>query len=139
MRDQQKKSVVDKANFDNLRKLPAITVPKLTSDNYDIFTLGFCSIVGRSIDMNGIPIGHVMRGVTRNYDYPWTNREDKLKNCLLHTGDSFNNESIILYLIFLSTVAPKVLVSILSTHSILQRKVANFTRTLSYTFGMMLN
>ena len=139
MRDQQKKSVVDKANFDNLRKLPAITVPKLTSDNYEIFTLGFCFIVGRSIDMNGIPIGHVMRGVTRNYDYPWTNREDKLKNCLLHTGDSFNNESIILYLIFLSTVAPKVLVSILSTHSILQRKVANFTRTLSYTFGMMLN
>ena len=46
--------------------------------------------------MNIIPIDYFMRGVTGNHDSPWTNREDRLKNCLLHTGDSFNNDNITL-------------------------------------------
>ena len=47
--------------------------------------------------MNGIPIEYVMRGVTGNYDSTWTTREDKLKNCLFHTGDYFKNNNITLY------------------------------------------
>ena len=62
-------------------------VPKLTADNDEIFTTTLCYEVGNKIDMHGIPIDYVMCGVTGNYDYPWTNREDKLNNCLLYTGN----------------------------------------------------
>ena len=47
--------------------------------------------------MNSIPIDYVMRDVTGKYDYPWKNWEGKLKNCLLHTGDSFKNDYITLH------------------------------------------
>ena len=63
-------SVADKSNSAALRELPEITVPKLKADNYDIFTTSFCSVVGRAIDMNAIPIDYGMRGVTGNYDSP---------------------------------------------------------------------
>ena len=68
------KSVSDKANFASFRKLPDIKVPKLMADNYDIFTTELCSVIVRTIVMNGIPIDYLMRGITGNYDYPWTNR-----------------------------------------------------------------
>ena len=44
--------------------------------------------------MNSIYIDYVMRGVPRNYDFPFTNWEDNLKNCLLHTGHYFKNNNI---------------------------------------------
>ena len=50
--------------------------------------------------MNGIPIDYVMFDITGDYDSPWTNWEDKLKNCLLHTGDSFKNDNITLYSLY---------------------------------------
>ena len=87
MHVQRTKSVADKAKFSALIKLPEITVPKLTADNDEILTTAFCCVLGRTIGTNGIPIDYFMRGVTGNYDYPWTNWEDKLNNCLLHTGD----------------------------------------------------
>ena len=96
----EKKSVVDKANFSALGKLPEITVPKLAAENYEIFTTAFCSVLGRNLGMNRIPIDYVMRGITGNYDYPWTNREDNLRNYLLHTGDSFNNDKINIYSLY---------------------------------------
>ena len=73
MRAQRTKSVSDKAKFAALSKLPKIMVPKLTAENYDIFTTDFCSVERRTIGINSIPIDYVMRGVTSNYDYPWTN------------------------------------------------------------------
>ena len=100
IRVHQKKSVADKANFAALSKLPDITVSKLRADNYGILTTSICSVIGRPIGMNAIPIDYVMRGVTGNYDYPWTNREDTLNNCLLHTGNYFKNDNITLYLIY---------------------------------------
>ena len=100
MHVQRKNSVADKANVDALSQLSGITVPKLMSDNNEIFATYFCSVVGITLGTNGIPIDYVMHGVTRNYDYPWTNQEDKLKNCLLHTVDSFNNGNITLYSLY---------------------------------------
>ena len=50
--------------------------------------------------MNVIAIDYVMNGVTGNYDYPWKDWGDKLKNCLLHTGNSFKNDNITLYSTF---------------------------------------
>ena len=79
-----------------MSKLAEIMVPKLIADNYKIFIASFCFVVGRNFGMNRILIDYVMRGVSGNYDYPWTNREDKLKNCLLHTGEYFNNYNITL-------------------------------------------
>ena len=64
------KSVADKSNFSALRKLPEITVSKLTADNYEIFTTAFCYIIGSTIGMNGILIYYVMRGVTGGYYSP---------------------------------------------------------------------
>ena len=60
MRVQLKKSVSDKANFSDLSKLPEITAPTLTAYNYDIFTTSFCSVVGSTIGMKGIPVYYVM-------------------------------------------------------------------------------
>ena len=57
--------------------------------------------------MNGIPIGYVLRGVTGNYDFPWANREDKLNNCLLNTGDSFNNDNVTLYSLYSQYISTK--------------------------------
>ena len=73
IRVQQTKSFADEANFAALRKLPEITVPKFTADNYEIFTTALCSVVGSTIGMNLMPIDYVMRGVTGNYDSSWTN------------------------------------------------------------------
>ena len=70
IRVQRTKSVADKSNFAALSKLPEITVPKLMADNCDIFTTSFCSVVGRTIGMNVIPIDFFMCGVTGNYDSP---------------------------------------------------------------------
>ena len=74
MRVQQTKSVTDKPNFAALSKLPEITVPKLTADNYEIFTISFCYVVKRTVGMNGNPIEYVRRGVTGNNNFPSTNR-----------------------------------------------------------------
>ena len=74
MHVQRTKSVADKANFAALRKLPEVTVPKLTAENYDIFATSICSVVEETIGMNRIPIDHVMRGVTGNYDSPCITR-----------------------------------------------------------------
>ena len=96
MHVHQKMSVADKSNFAALSKLPEITVPKLTDDNYDIFNTALCSIIGRTIGINGTPVDYFMRGVTGNYDSPRTNWEDKLTNCLLNSRDYFKNDSITL-------------------------------------------
>ena len=96
MQFQRKKSVADKSNFAALCKLPEIMVPKLMAGNYDIFTTSLCSVVGRNIGMNRIPIDNFMRGDNGNYDSPWMNQEDKLNNCLLQTGNSFKNDNITL-------------------------------------------
>ena len=92
----EKKSVADKANIVALSKLSYIALPKFTADNYEIFNTVFCSIVGRNIVMNGIPIQYVIRGVTGNYYSSWTNQEDNLNNCLLHTSNYFNSHNITL-------------------------------------------
>ena len=97
MRIQRSKSFADKANFSDLSKLHEITVPKLTNDNYEIFTTAFYYVVGRNISMNRIPIDDVMRGVTGKYKSTWKSWEDKLNNFLLHTGDYFNNDNTTLY------------------------------------------
>ena len=73
MRVQRTKSVADKTNFAALSKLPDIMVPKFTVDHYDIFTIAFCSVTSNNIGMNAISIEYLMRGVTGNYDSPWTN------------------------------------------------------------------
>ena len=57
--------------------------------------------------MNSITIDYVMRGITGNYDYLWTNHEGKLKNCLLHTGDYLKNENITLYLLYYQYIGTK--------------------------------
>ena len=138
MHVQRTKSVAYKANFSSLSKLPEITVPKLTADNYEIFNTTFYYIIGRTIGMNVIPIDYFMRDVSRNYNYPWTNRKDKLKNCLLHTGNFSRMTTSLCTRFILSISATKVLVPILSTNTILQRMVAIETETFSYTLGMML-
>ena len=107
MHVQRTKSVAYKANFSSLSKLPEITVLELTADNYEIFNTAFCSIIGRDIGMEGITIDYVMRGITGNYDYLWTNHEGKLKNCLLHTGDYLKNENITLYLLYYQYIGTK--------------------------------
>ena len=50
--------------------------------------------------MNGIPIDYIICGVNGDHDSPWTNREDKLKNYLLHTDNSFKNDNITLYSLY---------------------------------------
>ena len=82
MRAQRTKSVSDKVNFDGLRKLTDITVQKLTDDNYKVFARAFFSVVAKTIGMNGNPLYYVMRGVTGDYDSPWTNMEDKIIDTL---------------------------------------------------------
>ena len=104
---QRTKSVADKANFVALRKLPVIMVTKLTAEDDDIFTTAFYYVVRTTVGMIGIPIDYVMGCVTGNYDSTSTNWEDKLKNCLLHTGDSFNNDIITLYSIYSQEIGTK--------------------------------
>ena len=108
MRVQRTKSVADKTNFAALSKLPDIMVPKFTVDHYDIFTIAFCSVTSNNIGMNAISIEYLMRGVTGNYYFPWMTPEDKLKNCLLRTGDSFNNNNITLYLLYSQYIVTEV-------------------------------
>ena len=82
MHVQGKELVADKSNFAALRKLTEITVPKLTAENYKIITTAFYYVVEKTISMNKIPIDYVMRGVTGDYDSPWTNMEDKIIDTL---------------------------------------------------------
>ena len=104
---QREKSVAYKAKFSALSKLPEIKATKLTADNYEIFTTDFYYIMGRTIGMDGIPIYYVMLGVTGNSDYPWTNWQDKLNNCLSHSSDYFNNDNITLYLLYSQYIGTK--------------------------------
>ena len=60
-----------------------------------------------NIGTDGIPIDYVMRGVTGNYDYPWTNWYDNLNNCLLHTGNYFKNDNITFYLLYSQYIGTK--------------------------------
>ena len=101
-------SVADRSYFAALSKLPEITVPKLTDDNYDIFNTALYFIIGRTIGINGIPVDYVMRGVTGNYDSPWTNWQDKLKNYFLRTGNSFKNDKINFYSLYCQYIGNKV-------------------------------
>ena len=57
---QRTNLVLDKANFAALRKLPEITVPNLTADNYDIFTAALCYLIWITIAMNSMPIDYVV-------------------------------------------------------------------------------
>ena len=107
MRVQQTKSIADKSYFAALSKLPEITVPELTADKYEIFTISFCYVIGRTIGMNRIPIDYVMHGVTGNYGSPWMNREDKINNFLFHIVDYFKNDNIALYSIYSQYIGTK--------------------------------
>ena len=90
---QRTNSVANKDNFVTLRKLPEITEPKLTANNNNIFNTAYYYVVKRTVGMNGITIDYAMRGVSKHYDSPWTTREYKLKNYLLHTDDNLNNDN----------------------------------------------
>ena len=138
MHVQQKKSVADKANFAALSKLPEIMVPKLTSDNDEIFTTDFCSVVVRTIGMNSIPVDYVMYGVTGEYDSPWTNQKNNINNCLLRTGDYFNNDNITLYLLYYHYIGNEGVGSNIINKYHFTKNGHKYTRTLSYNFGMML-
>ena len=107
MHDQRTNNVVDKANFSAFSKLPEFTVSKLIAENYDIFTAAFCFVLGRTIVMDGIPIDYFMCDVTGSCDSPWTNLDDKLKICLLHTGNYFKNDNITFYLLYSQYIGTK--------------------------------
>ena len=138
MRFQRKMPIVDKANIAALRKLPDITVPKLTSDNYDIFTKAFCSVVVSTIGINGIPVDYVMPDFTGNHNYPWTNQADKLKKISCTPEILSVMTTSLCTRLILSISAPKVLVPIISTSTILKILVVSVTRNFSCTFGMMI-
>eukprot|EP00560_Eucampia_antarctica_P003171 CAMPEP_0197837900 /NCGR_PEP_ID=MMETSP1437-20131217/33691_1 /TAXON_ID=49252 ORGANISM="Eucampia antarctica, Strain CCMP1452" /NCGR_SAMPLE_ID=MMETSP1437 /ASSEMBLY_ACC=CAM_ASM_001096 /LENGTH=92 /DNA_ID=CAMNT_0043445325 /DNA_START=30 /DNA_END=308 /DNA_ORIENTATION=+ len=56
MRSQRTKSAKDKDNLKTCSALPFVTVPKLTTDNYETFNISFCASISKIIGMNGISL-----------------------------------------------------------------------------------
>ena len=101
---QRTKAIQDKVLLSAIGKLPEITVPKLTSSNYESFTLAFKAVVTQTIGMNGTPIDHVLRTITGNYDLAWPSRNEKLAKCLLLTGSAFRADSATLFSLYLQYI-----------------------------------
>ena len=75
-----------------------MTVPKLTSDNFDEFDLALQGAARKKVGLYGILLDYHLRpNDTDNYDELWNLREEKLKICVIFVGQSYKDDSGSLY------------------------------------------
>ena len=96
----QLKRSKDNALTDNM------SIPKFKSDNYDEFMTAFSSLVARKYGANDIPLDYLLREneAPANYNAAFANRNDKIKNCILLTGDRFRIDSETLYSLYVEHI-----------------------------------
>ena len=97
MRSNRNKAI-EIAELRNNQSHPEMVVPKLTTANFEDFSLAFTGAVRRLIGVVGIPLDYLLReNEIGDYDGNWENREEKLKNCISYTGQKFKEDSETLY------------------------------------------
>lgn len=83
-----------------------MTIPKFKSDNYGKFMTAFSSLVARKYGANDIPLDYLLRTneAPANYNALFANRNDKIKQCILLTGDRFRIDSETLYSLYVEHI-----------------------------------
>ena len=97
MRRTRTQAVENLKRVNALTLLPAITVPKLTSLNYNIFAPAFMSVLARTIGMNQITLDYITRTQKGNYSAAWPSQMDKLKNCINLASPDFDDNKKTVY------------------------------------------
>ena len=94
-----------KANLKN-NKDNALTdtmkIPKFKSENYDEFMTAFSTLVSRKYGAFNVPLDYLLREqtVAADYNLPYDNRYEKLKNCIILHGDKFRSDRDALYSLY---------------------------------------
>jgi hypothetical protein len=78
--------------------LPAMTVPKVTGNNYDEFITSFTTLANRQIGLNDLPLDYLMReNDPQPYNAIYALREEKMRACIIFRGDNFRVDRESLY------------------------------------------
>ena len=77
-----------------------MTVPKLTSLNFEYFDLDFQGVARGQVGLYGIPIDYLLLSNDSGKFYTvWNSREEKLNNCVIFLVKSYKDDAEILYTI----------------------------------------
>ena len=87
------------------QSFPDMTVPKLTSDDFEDFDLDFKGVARRQYGLYGIPLEYLLRPIDAgNYDVVWNSRDEKLKNCVIFVGQSYKDDAESVYTLLVQHV-----------------------------------
>ena len=82
-----------------------MTVPKITSNNFEDFGLDFQGADRRQVGLYGIPLAYLLcPNDSGYYDVVCNSREEKLNNCVIFVGQYYKDDSEILYILLVQHV-----------------------------------
>ena len=73
--------------------LPNVPVPKLTKNNWKLFSQAIKEVLMRQRGTNHIPLIYVIRSTNGNYDDVWNSTEEQIINCITLQGGNFKADN----------------------------------------------
>ena len=69
-----------------------MVVPEIKAKRFDKFDLAIQGEAKRLVHITTIPLDYVLReNEVSNYEAYWSRREERLKNCVIFTGEKYSN------------------------------------------------
>ena len=73
--------------------LPSVTVPKLTKNNWKLYSQAIRELLTRQRGTHNIPLIYVIRQTTSNYDDRFSSTEEQLIKCIKLSGGKFRSDN----------------------------------------------
>ena len=73
--------------------LPNVPVPKLTKNNWKVYSQSIRELLMRQRGTNSIPLSYVIRNTTGNYDAAYASTEEQLIACIQLSGGSYRSDN----------------------------------------------
>ena len=85
--------------------LPDMSIPKFNGNNHNEFMTAFTILANRQICINNISLDYLMReNELQPYDGFYASRKDKMRSCMVFTGDNFHVDRESLYSLFIKYI-----------------------------------
>ena len=107
----QRSLALHDAEQDQLATLPVMTIPKLTTTNYEALNTALVALATRTMGTNGTTLDYLTGTIDGNYDDPWDSCSAKLNACTALSGPNFRRDREALYSLFVQHVGTKLISS----------------------------
>ena len=95
-------------------KLPYMKVPKLTNTNFEDSNTEFSSVFGRQYSLADVTLNYLLRDKdVGDYNFAWSSRDEKIKNCISLNGTSYKYDKEGLYSLAVEHIGTDVCGSII--------------------------